>query len=182
MWEVHLIMLFKVILDSLKLSVKKNICWKISTDAKNDAKIWIALKKQYDVFKMNMRDIIYNKLVNINIKNHENDVIRYIIYFKKLIEKINLFNINLSQFFVINWFIVNLNNYQFTLIQIKKNKIKDVINKRKLIKLDLNILINQLTSHAQAEKNMIKKLKKNEKKNIKKNEFKKNKKTTILQT
>ena len=88
--------MFKLILNSFKSAIKESICEQINENDFNEVKIWIALKNKYSQFKINLKQQYTVKLFKINMKNYENNVLKYITIFCHLTEKLKILKFNLT--------------------------------------------------------------------------------------
>lgn len=155
MWEVRSKALFRIILGSLKSSIKESIRRVITEVDKNGAEIWIALENEYGAYRADTRDDLGNRFMNISIDSHKKDVVKYIAAFRKIVEKLKTYeegNESIPNWLISAKFIAGLNDHQAEFIQLEKDKLRDVTNKTKLYHLELDNLMAQLTSRAQSNK------------------------------
>src|SRR5690606_39060563 len=146
--EVRSNALFRIILGSLKPSIKESARRMIKKDSRNEAEIWTVLENEYGAYRLDTRNTICDQISTINLRDFNNDIIKYIARFRKLTEKLKALNSELPQFYVVNRFIAGLNDYQSAHVHTEMDKIRDVKDKSRLAHLDLEVLMNQLTSRA----------------------------------
>lgn len=146
-WDIRFKTLFKIIFISLKYFIKNNIERMIDVKIKNDAKIWMTVEKIYKSFIAILKDSLMKQFININLNDYKKDANKYIIDFRKLINKIEMYDV-ISSWIVFVKFILDLKDYQVDFIEFERDRMRDVFKKKKLYHLNLNNLMTQITSRA----------------------------------
>ena len=143
-WQVKSKAVFDILFTMINISIHHTIKRWIDVDQKNSAELWIALKAEYQIHAVNIQFNLLRKFITISIDAHNNDIQIYIFKFHNICNKLKNMNYEISNWAINNWFIDDLKTYYTAFIWMKWDEVQNSQEKKRIIKINLKQLMNQL--------------------------------------
>ncbi len=114
------------------------------------------MKAEYRTHASDLKLELFNKLSSILMNIYNTNIWDYITDFHDILDKLKIMKYELNEWYVNNWFISELHNWQSAFIQMKKNELRNQ-DKRKINEINwdqiMNLLIIRMINYENKNKN-----------------------------